>query len=300
MAAEKPQNNLPSACPKTEELGMYYDVPEDFPEIDAHVKQCHGCRKTIEAYRMLDEAIGEELNDCRPPKELTENIISACAREAEEAEAERIADEWMTPEPETSESRRGYYTAIFRYAASLLAVAALSALVTAKWITSAPAHQNEVSLAENAAAVSFSPAAAFSLADSRRVLDSAPVNSSRGTIPVAIGQSQPGTSGMVVPRLSIPRDVTHVWISGEANGAKGLNLLSDNAGLFKEVNTASEGGITTWEIQCSDENLQRVADSLYAKAGWELLSPTYPQPGEGDSVAFSGKNVNYTLKLIQK
>ena len=106
----------------------------------------------------------------------------------------------------------------------------------------------------------------------------------------------------IVSRLLLPGEITHVWVSDDGGrGADGLKrLLADHADRFKVLAAEEKDDITSWEIICRDEDIQKVADQLYLNAGWQLLSPAYPQPGERDAVAFTGKNVKYNLKLVRK
>ena len=296
MNPNNSQEGMKKVCPDAEQLGIYTDSPEEYPEITLHLEQCQECQKKVEAYRQIDGMLGELL-DAPVPATLSEDIMDACTRDAEREAADRLATLLSQPRRKLS----SFFSVPLRYAATLLAVAALSALATAAWLISPGSENSNIQFAD--AGILPDTPAAFSLVDSRKILaPAAAVNNQDSTIPVSMHSGNAAPTSRIVSRLLLPGEITHVWVSDDGGrGADGLKrLLADHADRFKVLAAEEKDDITSWEIICRDEDIQKVADQLYLNAGWQLLSPAYPQPGERDAVAFTGKNVKYNLKLVRK
>ena len=57
-------------------------------------------------------------------------------------------------------------------------------------------------------------------------------------------------------------------------------------------------GNTVFTVRLTDKNLQALVDRLAEDSKWQLASPELPQPRQPGSVALTGRNVRYSLVLV--
>ena len=95
---------------------------------------------------------------------------------------------------------------------------------------------------------------------------------------------------------SLPRVVRHVWtVVGNAAGERDRLQAMLPAGAY-DVDLAD--GNTVFTVRLKDRDLQTLVDRLAADSKWQLASPELPQPRQPGSVAISGRDVRYSLVLV--
>lgn len=125
-------SHLKLDCPTPEELGEWL-MDENRPEIATHVESCPKCQDIVDGYRKVDELSKECF---RPAPGFVRRIQDSCAREAERAEADQLLQGLFSPASQPSRSSGAFtWGRYLGLAASLLIVAMLSALLTARFLT---------------------------------------------------------------------------------------------------------------------------------------------------------------------
>ena len=320
---ENSQNQV--NCPTPEELGAYLLDADGDVHITEHLRDCVSCQKVLEEFRQIDAVTTQCF---RPTPGLAQRIQSACRREAEREEADRI---WQTMVEAPKHTPGGFqWQRLLAMAASLVVVAGLSALTTAVFLRQQPANppmlsDTEVPQTSPKFVLSSTPvphAAApvrqsvaseqiatqsnegFSLADSRRlqlnrsshdesIADVAMVSSDAKRLPTNLGFRQ---------LALLPSEIEHVWIdSGELSAKEFVQQTRhEHPEILEEVTEPDEYGIMTLRLKAADVSVQELVDVLYQHGKWSLLSANYPQPGQSDEIAFQEQPTNYTLKILTK
>ena len=320
---ENSQNQV--NCPTPEELGAYLLDAEGDVRITEHLQNCVSCQKVLEEFRQVD-ALTEEC--FRPTPGLAQRIQSACLREAEREDADRI---WQTMIESPKHMPGGFrWHRLLSMAAALVVVAGLSALTTAVFLRQQPAAKAMISDAAapmQAQSFALSPTPVyrtavparqsvaseqiatqsnegFSLADSRRlqlnrsssdesIADVAMVSSDAKRLPANIGFRQ---------LALLPSEIEHVWIDSGDLSAKDFvqQTRQEHPEILEEVTEPDEYGIVTLRLKAADVSVQELVDVLYQRGKWSLLSANYPQPGQSDEIAFQEQPTNYTLKILTK
>lgn len=319
MNMENSQNQV--NCPTPEELGAYLLEDDGDVRITEHLRNCVPCQKVLEEFRQVDAVTTQCF---RPVPGLAQRIQSACLREAEREEADRI---WQTMVEAPKHTPGGFrWRRLLAMAASLVVVAGLSALATAVFLRQQPANTPMIADAGvpqasqsfvlsptpvyNAAAplrqsvateqIATQSNEGFSLADSRRlqlnresIADVAMVSSDAKRLPANIGFRQ---------LALLPSEIEHVWIDSGDLPAKEFvqQTRNEHPEILEEVTEPDEYGIMTLRLKAADVSVQELVDVLYQHGKWSLLSANYPQPGQSDEIAFQEQPTNYTLKILTK
>ncbi len=307
------KTTLTSSCPTTEQLSEYTDCPGDIA-ISQHIAQCPKCQKIVLGYQKLSDL----LDEYQPaPLDLEAKIKAACHQAAAEDEAERLFQSTI-PAAAAPKKRSIVWWRVLGNAATLVVAGVIGAMLANRWdgsrqgadssseMASADRHAPIVSHAFAATPAPVATNSGFSLEESRRL--AAQRGDTRETPSVDHLQNVSTSSGSTKHTQSKKRrtylndSVTQVWINkGAGDVSSVLNKLSKaNPKLIQEVSSPDELGIITIKMRTSDQEVQQLVDNLHKVNKWQLLSPVYPQPGQGDKLAFVNHPVNYTIKLIQE
>ncbi|MBQ4481390.1 MAG: hypothetical protein II943_12225 [Victivallales bacterium] len=330
------RTHLKSDCPSPEQLGEWL-MDGNRPEIAAHVENCANCQNIMDGYRKVDELSKECF---RPDPGFVQRIQAGCAREAERAEADQLLQSLFPPQddqpPRSSAAFNwGRYLGM---AATLIVVALLSALLTARFLTPGPEMQSELASA-NAVAPAlvpqplvYAPApnsnrtfvassaqaprqadfpeqiasashAGFSLADSRRLQLNRRTSSQSAMDDVAMvsndGAEMRSNTGLR-PVVLLPAEIEHVWLADNSTSFQKhiRQIQQEHPEEITEVSGPDELGIMTLRLHTNDLGVQYLVDALYKQGKWTLLSANYPQPGRDFEVAFREQPTDYTLKIL--
>jgi len=109
------------------------------------------------------------------------------------------------------------------------------------------------------------------------------------------GSRQEGSGSDQVPQ-DLPRLVRHVWTVGNAAGERDRLQALLPKGSY-EVSTVD--GNTVFTVQMTDRGLQALVDRLADDSKWQLASPELPQPRKPGRVALTGRDVRYSLVLVE-
>jgi len=93
---------------------------------------------------------------------------------------------------------------------------------------------------------------------------------------------------------ALPRRVRHVWAVNNVDGEKSClqSLLPKGA-----YEVAVADGNTVYTVRLKDRDLQALVDQL-AERKWQLASSELPQPRRPGSVTLTGRDVRYSLVLV--
>jgi hypothetical protein len=106
--------------------------------------------------------------------------------------------------------------------------------------------------------------------------------------------SSEGRGDRTVP-ANLPDMVKHVWAVGDAAGERSRVQALLPQGAYE---VATTDGNTVFTVRLTDRDLQKLVDRLAADSKWQLASHELPQPRQPDSVALTGRNVRYSLVLV--
>ncbi|MFZ2654360.1 MAG: hypothetical protein WAX69_05550 [Victivallales bacterium] len=100
--------------------------------------------------------------------------------------------------------------------------------------------------------------------------------------------------------VSIPVAVSHVWVAGNIRNAveKARYCLVQSGIPGESIKFSSDGkGTSTLTIDMNKKQLSSFV-KLFAKDGFELLSPVQPQPEQNIFFGEAGDQVGYELKIV--
>jgi hypothetical protein len=112
-------------------------------------------------------------------------------------------------------------------------------------------------------------------------------------------RSVEGAGGPAVAAL--PDRVRHVWVVDDLDAARRYLAGIMTAVPLPVPGSAMPTGAddaTVCRLATSDYALQELVDRLAGAGGWHLTSPDLPQPRTAPQLAFSGKAVEYEIKLV--
>ncbi len=166
--------------------------------------------------------------------------------------------------------------------------------------------------ADNAIAVNSYEAAApqeaatmqgFSLADSRRLHASFAGDAGEAMAVSSVRSTAlPSRRAASGERHEIADTVTQVWLTDTLPPTR-ENIESANKkldGMHLELLDSDEENCTLIRVTAADSAIQRLVDDFHGRHDLTLLSPSLPQPGEENAVAFTGKQVTYLMKLLHR
>ena len=321
MNMENSQTQL--TCPTPEELGAFL-LDNDDVQMAEHVRGCAKCQQVLDEFRQVDAVTTQCF---RPLPGLAGRIQSACQREAERMEADRVCQELSGMTVPTV--RRFRWQPVLAMAASLVVVAVVSALTTATFLRQ-PAVSTQVAtealqpqrLVAPPAPVYLAAAPAvprqpvqpqqiaaeshegFSLADSRRLqLDRRAHDDAVAEVAMVSSEGRRLSANNSIRQLTLlPDEIEQVWIASDELSAQEFvqQTRKEHPEILEEASEPDEEGITTLRLNASDVAVQELVDILYQHGKWSLLSANYPQPAQGNEVAFQDRPMKYTLKILSK
>lgn len=292
----------PGLCPACQDLNGIHDGQSEPAALLAHIDNCPDCAAVLTVYRRLDQAIAAAL---RPSASLAERVKSTCRQQSRRQQARgrfqgRPVLEWLP--------------GLLRAAAAVAVIAAAGWLA---WTTARPAATPAVpapavvfgqpypapepeTLAADAAAET--PAAdrggsgfPDSMADA---FPESPVVSPRNLqlVNIAGGLATPAWGDSEGAKL--PRRIRHVWVVHDpADAGRRLETALPPGARLERARTVSSASRNLFRIRLPDRDTQTLVDNL-SRAGFSLVSPSLPQPGESRRLATTGRPVIYEVELV--
>ncbi|OPZ29233.1 MAG: hypothetical protein BWZ02_01053 [Lentisphaerae bacterium ADurb.BinA184] len=283
MNARTPRNG----CPDRVALSVWADTGAD-PAIARHVAACPDCRMVVDGYRSFDAAVRRA---ARPPADLADRVWAACLSAPADSPT-IIIPVWMHA---------------VRIAAAALIVGAVTAVVFV--LGGSPAARNP------ALAQAETEGAALAVGLARPTiyipfagtgggypsLATEPIDSSRLTR-VATTDPEAAVPPLPVSLRGSPvvldNFVHHVWVVGDVRASEHelLGALPESA---TPLCTNRTDRSVCLKVILADRQLQQLVNRMQ-DAGWALVSPGLPQPGEESRLLATGKDVVYTVDLVAR
>jgi len=276
-------------CPKFTELSAWMDG-EGATAVGEHVGTCQACDRTVKFFRKVDQAI---VCAMAPSPELAARITAACERD------------------------RGVQALRF-WLIGLGRMAAAAALVItagiAAWFYSTkpvPPHaqisnygKNVIApepVARTTAIGSTVPADAIPHVDDYVWDDESEEWVPRGSVRAAdLTMASAGNTGASETDRGVREiadAVRHVWVVGDVKKTDRIIRKSLPPELAAQLETLTANRPITLRMTFKDRDLQGFVDKLSA-AGFSLVSPELPQPGEARRILAVGKPVEYEAELV--
>ena len=286
------QQNRQSACPDKVALSVWVDSAGD-AAVASHLDQCAACRQTVGSYQGFNQALRKS---ARPQADLAGRIWQACQTAPAAAPLPVMAFPlWMQA---------------VRIAAAVLIVGAVTGVV---FVLGGP-DRGKVTLASlskpDAAAptaiivavprermyIPFATPGAAYAATSPGGLDAttlARVSTTDSDSPLTALPSSLGVAPVV-----LANSVRHVWVVSDVAAAERefLGTLPENA---TPLCTNRKDRAASFKVILSDRQLQQLVNRM-EDAGWALVSPSLPQPGEEGKLLVTGKEVLYVVDLVAR
>ena len=321
MNMENSQTQL--TCPTPEELGAFL-LDNDDVQIAEHVRGCAKCQQVLDEFRQVDAVTTQCF---RPRAGLASRIQAACQHEAERMEADRVCQELAGMAVPTV--RRFRWLPVLAAAAALVIVAVVSALTTASFLRQPTAstqiateslHPQRLVASPAPVYLATAPAAArpavqpqqivaeshegFSLADSRRLqLDRRVHDDAIGDVAMVSNDARRLASPTGFRQMALlPDELEQVWVASDELAAQEFlrQTQKEHPEILEDFTEPDEFGIMTIRLQANDLAVQDLVDVLHQHGKWSLLSANYPQPAQGNEVAFQDRPMKYTLKILSK
>ncbi len=253
------------SCLTLEQLEELYSG-SGTPEEHQHLEQCAVCQAKLQEMQRLDAMVAEAI---QPPEGLSERVLAAVQREKSGMIQSRL-----------KLFRRLTYTA----AAAIVIVLGLSI-----W-TYGPVEEGT----EAVAAKSMQPVVAessqpayeplFTGKYARNVLKGNATLDNANVKTVGSAAAKPYTVSPVTGEV-IPPVVEHVW--SVANQEKSVAFLKQVASANqRQFDMRENESYHECALALKDTEAQELADKL-ASYGWNLLSPSLPQPNSTENVIFT-------------
>jgi hypothetical protein len=273
-----------SKCPDQEELSAWLDG-QNGQGVEQHISECLDCREKVEFYQRIDTALQSRT---QPADDLVWRIEKTCA-ELVAAPAPRL---W-----------------IVQWAPRLLRIAAIFAFICAvalmtKLMNSGAEDQSQaVAINSNQQVPKTAPQTVieneevtFGVANNGRP-DLYSERDLRLVTPEDQLQRALREAVQEQPQLAVlPESVHHVWV---------VENLADSRRLLEQHLPAEAAWLCAtkkdramcFRISLSDQLLQGLVDQLQA-AGWALVTPGLPQPGETERLLVTGKKIVYVADVV--
>ncbi|MEI8079498.1 MAG: hypothetical protein WCH61_07725 [bacterium] len=292
----------PRRCPACQELNAIHDGQSAPAAVLAHLETCPDCAAVLAVYRRLDQAVAAAL---RPPASLAERVKSVCRQQSGRSPAlgrgpGRPVLEW--------------WPSLRRAAA---AVAVIGAAGWLAWITAHPAAPPFVAPADTVVfgqpypapeteTVVADTAAEPAATDNRdRFSDSTATAFSESSlvspqhlqlVNVAGDLTTPAWGDSTGTKL--PRRIRHVWVVHDpADAERRLETTLPPGAHLERPRNLNSASRNLFRIRLPDRDTQTLVDNL-SRAGFSLVSPSLPQPGEGRRLATTGRPVIYEVELV--
>lgn len=294
----------PGLCPACQDLNVVHDGQSEPAAILAHIETCPDCAAVLAVYRRLDQAVADAL---RPPAGLAERMKSACRQQSPRQQASsrfqgRLVLEWLP--------------------GLLRAAAAVAVIGAAGWLAWTTAHPVQTPFATPADTVVFgqpypAPEPETVAADAAVPAEPTPADSSdrfSGTMATAFPESSLVSpqnlqlvniaGGLTTPAwgdsagTKLPRRIRHVWVVHDpADAGRRLETALPPGARLDRPRTINSASRNLFRIRLPDRDTQTLVDNL-SRAGFSLVSPNLPQPGEGRRLATTGRPVIYEVELV--
>jgi len=294
----------PGLCPACQDLNVIHDGQSEPAALLAHIETCPDCAAVLAVYRRLDQAVADAL---RPPAGMAERVKSVCRQQPRNRQA-----------PSRFQGRP-----VLEWLPSLLrAAAAVAVIGAAGWLAWSTAHPVQTPFATPADTVVFgqpypAPEAEAVAADAAAPAEPPPANNSdrfqdsmAATFPessvvspqnlqlvnIGGGLSTPAWGDSAGSKL--PRRIRHVWVvHNPADAGRRLETILPPGASLDRPRAANSASRNLFRIRLPDRDTQTLVDNL-SRAGFSLVSPNLPQPGEGRRLATTGKPVIYEVELV--
>ncbi len=294
----------PGLCPACRDLNAIHDGQSDASAILAHIERCPDCAAVLAVYRQLDQAVTTAL---RPPANLAERIRSTCRQQARH--------------PQTSGRFQG--RPLLEWLPSLLrAAAAVAVIGAAGWLAWTTGHPAASAPTAPAPLVAFgqpypAPEPETMITDAVTPAEP-PMMDGGSAFPETMAATFPESSAVAPQELQmvniaggmpaaawgdngiakLPRRIRHVWVVHDpADAGRRLEAALPPAARLERPRTANSASRNLFRIRLPDRDTQTLVDNL-SRAGFSLVSPNLPQPGENRRVATTGRPVIYEAELV--
>jgi hypothetical protein len=257
------------SCLTLEQLEELYSG-SGTPEERQHLDQCASCQAKLQEMKRLDAMVATAI---QPPDGLSDRILAAVQRDKPGMIQGRL-----------KLFRRLTYTA----AAAILIVLGLSI-----W-TYGPVEEGSEQVVAEAVQPAYEPLFTGKYVRSTHIGAPAPDNANVKTVGSAAAKpyTTSPASGMVFPSV-----VEQVWSMPDVE--KGVEFLKQVAAVNqRQFDMRENESFHEFAIALKDTEAQELADKL-ASYGWNLLSPSLPQPNSTENVMFTENPVIYKLKLVR-
>lgn len=279
-----------SDCPSKENLSNWYDNGGD-STIASHVGECRNCGETVTFYRKVDETV--RLCSC-PPSYLESQILEVCKG----VEGEILAFPlWMRA------------LRIAAVAAVVCTVAGAVFVVTSTPSTTGSSRILAVAGrgADGEAMAELvnpgTPKTGNSGSGGGLALKG-PGDGVRGTDLVSVSAAgsrdrEDGSRRAVRGDIAISPIVHHVWVVDDLEACKTSFIGALPEGVEPSLTPGGDDSKCSLQVVLSDTQLQGLVNVL-KEDGWALFTKDFPQPGEEDKVALTGRKVRYEAELVRK
>ena len=278
-------------CPTFADLSAWMDG-DGRADVGDHVSTCRACDKTVKFYRKVDQAI---VSAMAPSPDLAARITAACEQER------------------GSVLLRFWPTGLWRIAAAaaLVIAATLSAYiyfvrpnpvllqVTAtgeRSLAGAPVEHTAPVYVAGSVQVGAVPQVDDYVWDNEGE-EWVPRGSVRASDLTMATAGVADTAGSERGVREMAEAVRHVWVVGDAQKTDRVIRSSLPAELAAQLGALPASRPVTLRMVIKDRDLQGFVDKL-STAGFSLVSPELPQPGEARRILAVGKSVMYEAELV--
>jgi hypothetical protein len=258
-----------NGCPSFEDVSAHLDGEADSAIVE-HIGQCTACQRLIASLKLLDSSVSKA---CQPTAGLSDRIMAACMNGTAEP-APSIIPFWNR--------------AVVRYAAAIALTATLAFAVKSM----VGGSGNPVGPGGNQNEIAIVPAGHEGL----RVINTGDVIDSNDIETVnVIGTQQPDVAANTGVKRVVGQAVSHVW------GVSSLKVVENDfrkalpEGAFYNVLPRKDGLV--FQTKLTDKQLQKMVEDMHEK-GWQLFTPSLPQPGKEANVKFTGSTVTYEAEFV--
>ena len=265
-------DNRKIECPSDDMLSAWYDQELADNQVVLHLESCPQCQERIDSFQAIDIAIEEGRNQ---EQERYNRIISSCMARCQPIKKEvRPLITWLKVAAVVPIILCGVFISVYMYNRGATYGLAPEHIVNKP-------QENSESIADNSSSISFI--------------------SSNKTLPPYPPVSPPShPKPKTIQAIKIEKTVEHIWVCDNL-----LQSLKDLFNLYGKSIQSPENSIEndsktryTVRLELTDKELQNLVDCFHQQ-GYQLISPSFPQPNEGDVILFSGKQVHYTVILLK-
>ena len=279
---------IEAGCPEHEVLCAYFDgeLDKGTPE-SVHIASCKLCQEKLDDFRKMGEAISKTFSN-KAPADFPETMLKK-VRTKISAEKNPV---------------------IPFYLFQLMKAAAIFLLITCVFIYVKNSSETRSSVVADET-IHLSPPAQIVSTVPERTQDKPPIGYPSGQIQLRdmrdvstspdvrfLDLAQSGN--LTEKPVAIPDMVTHVWTATNTDTAiaKARECLAKSGVSANSIRFSKAGdGMVSSEIRLDKKQLSSFV-RLYAKDGFELLSPMQPQPEQNVFYGNADDPVGYELKIV--